>query len=103
VPDFALDETTAGLFGGDRLTSYRMPWADTDANLLAIEFDDFAESILSDREPEVTGQMGLRSLALAYGFLESDRLGRFLRTEELLSGQNLPYQQEIEVSLAAHA
>lgn len=102
VPEFALDATTARLFGGERLTSYRRSWAETDANLLAIECDDFAEAILSDRQPEVTGQMGLRSLALAYGFLESDRLGRFLSTEELLSGRILPYQQEIEASLAAH-
>ncbi|MGI8475643.1 MAG: Gfo/Idh/MocA family protein [Thermomicrobiales bacterium] len=102
VPDFTLDPTTAKLFGGEPLTSYRLSWAETDANLLAIEYDDFAEAILSDRQPEVTGQMGLRSLALAYGFLESDRLGRFLSTEELLSGRILPYQQEIEASLAAH-
>ena len=78
VPDFSLDDTTAALFGGDRLASYDLPWADIDANLLAIEFDDFAEAILTDRQPEVNGAMGLRSLAISYGFLESDRLGRFV-------------------------
>jgi predicted dehydrogenase len=101
VPDFTLDETTAELFGGTRLTSYDLPWADTDANLLAIEFDDFAEAILTDREPEVDGAFGLRSLALSYGFLESDRLGRFVTTEELLTSDELPYQREIEAALAA--
>lgn len=100
VPDFHLDETTAALFGGDRLTSYDMPWADTDANLLAVEFDDFAEAILSDRDPEVDGAFGLRSLAIAYGFLESDRLNRFVTTEELLTSDVLPYQCEIEDLLA---
>ncbi len=99
VPDFKLDHTTAALFGGERITSYEMPWADTDANLLAIEFDDFAEAILGDREPEVDGQLGLRSLAISYGFLESDRLGRFVAVEELLTSSELPYQREIELSL----
>lgn len=100
VPDFHLDETTAALFGGDRLASYDLAWADTDANLLAVEFDDFADAILSDREPEVDGAFGLRSLAIAYGFLESDRLGRFVATDELLSSDVLPYQREIEALLA---
>lgn len=73
-----------------------MPWADTDANLLAIEFDDFAGAILDDRAPEVDGAFGLRSLAIAYGFLESDRLGRFVSVDELLTSDALPYQREIE-------
>ncbi len=96
VPDFRLDDTTAALFGGDRLTSYDLAWADTDANLLAIEFDDFAGAILDGRPPEVDGAFGLRSLAISYGFLESDRLGRFVTVDELLTSDDLPYQQEIE-------
>ena len=99
VPDFKLDDTTAALFGGERITSYEMRWADTDANLLAIEFDDFAEAILGDREPEVDGESGLRSLAISYGFLESDRLGRFVSVDELLTSADLPYQREIDLSL----
>lgn len=100
VPSFALDPTTAALFGGDRLTSYHMAWEDIDANLLAIEHDDFASAILTGREPEVTGEMGLRSLALIYGFLESDRLGQFITTDALLSRDDLPYQAEIEGVMA---
>lgn len=99
VPDFRLDDTTAALFGGDRITSYDLAWADTDANLLAIEFDDFAGAILDGRPPEVDGAFGLRSLAISYGFLESDRLGRFVTVDELLTSDDLPYQQEIEESL----
>jgi len=96
VHDFRLDDITAALFGGDRITSYAMPWADTDANLLAIEYDDFAGAILDDRAPEVDGAFGLRSLAIAYGFLESDRLGRFVTVDELMTSGDLPYQREIE-------
>jgi predicted dehydrogenase len=99
VPDFRLDDTTAALFGGDRITSYDLPWADTDANLLAVEFDDFAGAILDDRPPEVDGAFGLRSLAISYGFLESDRLGRFVSVGELLTSDDLPYQKEIEEAL----
>jgi predicted dehydrogenase len=96
APDFRLDNTTAALFGGDRITSYDQSWADTDANLLAIEYDDFAEAILSGREPEVDGAFGLRSLAISYGFLESDRLGRFVTIDGLLTSDDLPYQREVE-------
>jgi predicted dehydrogenase len=96
VPGFALDPATAALFGGERLTAYSMPWADIDAGLLAIEHDDFTSAILDDRPPEVSGTDGLRSLALAYGFLESERLGRIVHIDELLSGAVSAYQDELE-------
>jgi predicted dehydrogenase len=96
VPDFALDATTAALFGGERLTAYNMEWADIDANLLAIEYDDFAAAILSDRQPEVAGADGLRALALVYGFLESERLGRAVGIGELLGASGMPYQDDLE-------
>ncbi len=95
LPEFRLDPTTAALFGADRLSSYDRPWAATDAALLAIELDDFAGAIVSNRSPEVTGADGLRSLALVYGFLEADRLGRTVGIDELLTSDDLPYQAEI--------
>lgn len=96
VPDFALDSTTAALFGSERLSSYHMEFAEIDANLIAIEYDDFAGAILEDRPPEVDGMGGLRSLALVYGFLEAERLGRPVTAESLLSGEVSPYQDELE-------
>jgi predicted dehydrogenase len=96
IPDFRLDPTTAALFGGERLTSYELPWADIDANLIGIEYDDFAAAIRDDREPEVNGLDGLRSLALMYGFMESDRVGRMLSADELVRGNAATYQDEIE-------
>lgn len=97
VPDFALDDTTAALFGGARLSSYALPWADIDANLIAIEYDDFADAIVNNREPEVNGEMGLRSLALMYGFIESQRVGQVLSAEDLISGKVAAYQDELDI------
>ena len=96
VPDFKLDDTTAALFGGPRLSSYQMDWTDIDASLIAIEYDDLANAILNDCEPEVNGEQGNRSLALMYGFLESQRLGRMVSADELTSGRVSAYQDELE-------
>ncbi len=101
VPNFALDSITASLFKGDRLTSYDMQWADIDANLLGIEQADFVDAAMNDREPEVTGEQGLRSLALVFGLLESELLKRMITLDEILAGKESPYQAEIERSMRA--
>lgn len=101
VPDFHLDDVTAALFKGDRLTSYDMVWADIDANLLGIEQYDFVDAALNNREPEVTGEQGLRSLALVFGLLESEQLKRMITLDEILQGKDSPYQAEIERGLRA--
>ena len=95
VSDFALDDTTARLFGSDRLVSYRLEFEDIDSNLLAIEQADFADSILEDRPPEVDGKLGLRSLAISYGFLESELAGRALDVESLVENKFSPYQASL--------
>jgi predicted dehydrogenase len=96
VPHFRLDPVTAALFGGDRIASYDRPWAETDANLLAIELADFAHALSTGAAPETDGVQGLRSLAIAYGFLEADELGRTVTVDELISGAAIPYQDAIE-------
>ena len=98
VPAFRLDPVTSALFGGDRVASYDLDWADIDANLLAIEFDDFARAISTSTPPEVDGMQGLRSLAISYGFLESERTGRILPVTELLDGRSTPYQDALDAS-----
>ena len=95
APDFRLDPTTAALFGGERLASYDLSWAAIDANLLAIEQDDFAEAIRGGRLPEVDGMGGLRALALVYGFLEAERQGRAISADELVAGTAHAYQSEL--------
>ena len=93
VPGFALDDVTARLFGGERLGSYELEYPAIDANLLAIEQADFAAAIVEDRPPEVDGAFGLRSLAISYGFLEAERLGRAMAVEDLISNLEPPYQR----------
>jgi predicted dehydrogenase len=95
VPDFALDDLTATLFGGERLSSYQMPFPDIDANLLGIEQAEFIDAILTGREPEVTGAVGLRALGLMMGFLESELLGRVVTMEELVTSDAMPYEATI--------
>lgn len=96
VPGFALDDVTAALFGGARLTSYELAWADIDANLLGIEQADFVDAIQQNREPEVDGIQGLRSLALMVAFLESGLIGRPVSAEEILTGGVGQYEMALE-------
>lgn len=101
VPAHRLDEVTAALFGGDRLSSYDLPFADIDANLLAIEQADFVDAIADSRLPEVDGSFGLRSLAIAYGLIESEHLGRPALVDTMLTNTDTPYQTEIDALIAA--
>jgi len=100
VPDFHLDAVTQALFGGDRLTSYDLPFETIDANLLAIEHADFADAIRNDRQPEVDGAFGLRSLAIAYGFIEAELEGHALAVDDLVAGIGTPYQSALDAQLA---
>jgi len=103
VPDFHLEPTTAALFGGDRLTTYDMPWAEIDSGLLGVEQRDFVEAVQQNREPDVNGEQGLRSLALIMGVVEAERLGRIVTTEEVLQGRDMPYELEIIQAMNANA
>lgn len=77
-----------------------MPFADVDANLLAVELADFADAILTDRAPEVTGVEGLRALAVIYAFLESERTGSAVEIEAFMRGEGSLYLAELEPSTA---
>jgi predicted dehydrogenase len=96
VPDFALDDVTAALFGAERLATYSLAWADIDANLLGIEQADFVAAIVQNREPEVTGEQGLRSLAAVFGFLESELVGHPVRVDDMMNGSSSVYEAQLE-------
>ena len=97
-----LEPTTAALFGGERITTYSMPYADIDSGLLGIEQADFVEAVQQNREPDVNGEQGLRSLALIFGVIEAERLGRMVTTDEVLQRRDLPYELEIIQAMKAN-
>ncbi len=70
APDFCLDPITAALFGGERLT---------------IEQADFVDAIATGRDPEVTGEHGLRSVAVIAALVTAEREGRMLNVEEIMA------------------
>lgn len=100
VPDLRLDPLTAALFGGDRAFSYELPYPTIDANLLAIEQADFADSVAAGRAPEVGGAEALSALAVAYGWLDASEAGGTVRVADLLRGEGA-YQAPIDEPLAA--
>ena len=62
---------------------------------------DHVDAVVTDCQPEVTGEQGLRSLALVFGLLESERLGRMISLNEVLERRDLPYEMAIREGLQA--
>jgi predicted dehydrogenase len=99
VPDFRLDEITAHLFGGERMSSYHMPFPDADRKLLAIEFYELADCVQSGRTPEVDGLMGRRAMALCYASFESSVQNRPVTLDEVEAETVGAYEAEINADL----
>jgi len=94
VPDFQLDDQTAGLFDGRRrLASYDLDFRQTDAKNIAIELQDFARAILDERPPEVTGEVGLGAVALVYAILESGLARQPVRFDDVMYDRVNDYQR----------
>jgi len=95
VPDFELNEIESRLFG-ERPASYSFESPATDRKLIAAEVSDFVDAVRERREPEVTGEMGLRSVAIVYALLESAACGAPVTLEQVLAGEVCAVQQETE-------
>lgn len=95
VPDFGVNEIESRLFG-ERPASYSFESPVTDRKLIAAEVSDFIDAAREHREPEVTGKMGLRSVAIVYALLESAACGAPVTLEQVLSGAVRAVQQKIE-------
>ena len=95
VPDFHLDAITAQLFGGDRLPSYGRDFPAADRKLLAVEYHEFAECVLTGKVPEVDGLVGRKAMALCYASFESSVLNRPVGLAEVESEQVGAYEAEI--------
>ena len=95
VPDFHLNPTAAHLFGADRLGSYGYSFPEADRKLLAVEYQEFGECVLTGQKPEVDGYVGRKALALVNAALESGVLNRPVTLEEIESEQTSVYETEI--------
>ena len=102
VPEFSLNKVTAALFGGERLWRYDLPFQETDRKLLALEYADFAESILKGRPSEVDLERAAGAVGLIYAMLESSKIGRAVTMEEIMKDEVSAYQDDINrmISLA---
>ena len=99
IPEFGLDRITAALFGGERIWRYDFPFPETDRKLLAVEYADFAESILKRRSPGVDLVAAARSVALPYAMLESSLIGCLVTMEGIMKEEISAYQDEINRSI----
>jgi predicted dehydrogenase len=106
VPGFHLDTVTTALFNGDRMASYDVPFPAADRKLLAIEFYEMGECILSHTPsgvpqrhstPEVDGLVGRRAVAMCYAAFESSALNRPVSLDEIEAEQVGSYEAEINI------
>jgi predicted dehydrogenase len=95
VPEHHLDEITARLFGGERLASYDLPFPEADRGLLAIELHEFADCVLTGRQPEVDGVVGRQALALCYAALESGATNAPVSLDDVISESAATYEADI--------
>jgi len=96
APSYRLDPTAAALFGGERVWTYDFDFPTTDRKLLALEYQEFAACIRTGTQPEVTGAVAKRAVALVYALFESDRSGRPVTIAEIESVALDGYQREID-------
>lgn len=99
VPEFRLDAITARLFGAERLASYPADFPAADRKLLAIEYYEFADCVLTGKAPEVDAYVGRKALATVYAALESSVLNRPVTVADVEAERVAAYQEEINQHL----
>lgn len=96
-----LSPATIAVLGPDGTGGKGASWSVVDSGYLAVEIDDFADAVLSSRQPEVDGTGGLRALAVVLAVLESGVSGRGIAVDEVLDGTVHAYQDSIDATLVA--
>jgi predicted dehydrogenase len=96
VPDFELDDLTATFFGGSRLSSYDLPFGQSDAKLIALELQDLVNAVTTGSDVAVPGKLGLDAVALVYSILESGQAQMPVAFADVVNGDVADYQQEID-------
>ncbi len=95
LPDWQLPEIETRLWGA-RPAGYQQEYPITDRKLLAAELADFIDAVRTGSAPEVSGEVGLRSVAIIYAMLESAAAGQAVSVAEVLDGRVSAYQQQVE-------
>lgn len=95
VPDFHLDDITADLFGADRMASYPNSFAEADRKLVAVEYYEMGQCILTGIQPEVTPEVGRSALAVCHAALESGVLHRPVTIAEIIAEQTAEYEKDV--------
>ncbi|HTD76468.1 MAG TPA: Gfo/Idh/MocA family oxidoreductase [Chloroflexota bacterium] len=99
APSYKLDLVAATLFGGERPWRYSFEFPAIDRKLLALEYYELASCVRTGAQPEVTGEVARRDVALVYALFESDRAGRPVTIQEVESSAVDAYQREIDAHL----
>jgi predicted dehydrogenase len=95
LPEFALDEVAARIFGREGV-EYDLSFPESDAGQIAIELHDFARAVLNKSVPEIDGHGGLTALAAVLAVFESNKLGRPVTMDEVLSGAVSGWQDDLD-------
>jgi len=99
APSYQLCSLGTHLFGTERPTSYRLPPADVDRKLLALQLRELGLCALEGERPEVSADSGRRDVALVYAVCESSRLNRFVSVDEVEDVRVDLYQRDIDADL----
>jgi predicted dehydrogenase len=100
APSYRLDPAAAALFGGERPWTYSFDFPTTDRKIIALEYHELASGIRSGTQPEVSGAVGRRAVALVYALFESQQVGRPVTIAEVEAGEVDAYQREIDEHLS---
>ncbi|MDA1297366.1 MAG: Gfo/Idh/MocA family oxidoreductase [Chloroflexi bacterium] len=100
VPEWELDDVTAGIWDGQRrMSSYDLSFEEADRKLIAVELQEFIYAIENGTKPEIDEVVGAMVVALAYAPLESNCAGRPVQMSEVISGAESGYQRSIDEGL----
>lgn len=98
APSYRLSPVAAQLFGGERAWTYSFPFPETDAKIMALEYHELGECLLTGKAPEVSGEVARRDVALVNAIMESGCLGRPVTIAEVEALAVDTYQREMDVA-----
>lgn len=96
APSYRLSPLAAQLFGSERPWTFDFDFGRIDQQIMALEYHELGECVLTGREPEVTGEEGRLDVALTYAPFEAGRIGRAITLEEMIRGEVDVYLREID-------